>query len=224
MNPLYIPLITVVLTALLLLYIYRFIFSKPVGSAKLEEISGRIKKGTHAYLNSQFKVIIPIVVLLAGLMYFLLGMQAALSFVIGAAFSIFSAYAVMRLVVRVHPKVAWEARSSGLEAFKTAFLGGGLMGLSVPALALIGLTAIYVITGNPNDLVGFGFGASLTALFAQVGGGIFTKAADIGADLVGKVELGIPEDDPRNPAVIADLVGDNVGDCAGKGRGPLPKL
>jgi K(+)-stimulated pyrophosphate-energized sodium pump len=91
------------------------------------------------------------------------------------------------------------------------------MGLSVPAISLAGLTALYVLTGDPNDLVGFGFGASLTALFAQVGGGIFTKAADIGADLVGKVELGIPEDDPRNPAVIADLVGDNVGDCAGRG-------
>jgi K(+)-stimulated pyrophosphate-energized sodium pump len=217
MDPLYIPLITVALTGLLLLYIYRFIFSKRTGSEKLEDISGRIKKGTHAYLNSQLIVIIPIVALLAGVMYFMLGMRAAISFVVGAVFSIFSAYAVMRLVVRVHPKVAWEARSSGLEAFKTAFLGGGLMGLSVPALALVGLTAIYVITGNPNDLVGFGFGASLTALFAQVGGGIFTKAADIGADLVGKVELGIPEDDPRNPAVIADLVGDNVGDCAWRG-------
>ncbi|MFA5869225.1 MAG: sodium-translocating pyrophosphatase [Candidatus Bathyarchaeia archaeon] len=211
------PIITVALTGLLLLYIYRFIFSKSVGSPKLVEISGRIEKGTRAYLNSQFKVLIPFLGILAALMFFVLGWRASVSFVVGAAFSIFSAYAVMRLVVRVHPRVAWEARSSGLEAFKTAFLGGGIMGLSVPALCLIGLTAIYAVSRDPNDLVGFGFGASLTALFAQVGGGIYTKAADIGADLVGKVELNIPEDDPRNPAVIADLVGDNVGDCAGRG-------
>ncbi|MDP2901024.1 MAG: sodium-translocating pyrophosphatase [Candidatus Bathyarchaeota archaeon] len=217
MDPLSVPIITVALTGLLLLYIYRFIFSKSVGSPKLVEISGRIEKGTRAYLNSQFKVLIPFLGILAALMFFVLGWRASVSFVVGAAFSIFSAYAVMRLVVRVHPRVAWEARSSGLEAFKTAFLGGGIMGLSVPALCLIGLTAIYAVSRDPNDLVGFGFGASLTALFAQVGGGIYTKAADIGADLVGKVELNIPEDDPRNPAVIADLVGDNVGDCAGRG-------
>jgi len=217
LDPLSVPIITVALTGLLLLYIYRFIFSKSVGSPKLVEISGRIEKGTRAYLNSQFKVLIPFLGILAALMFFVLGWRASVSFVVGAAFSIFSAYAVMRLVVRVHPRVAWEARSSGLEAFKTAFLGGGIMGLSVPALCLIGLTAIYAVSRDPNDLVGFGFGASLTALFAQVGGGIYTKAADIGADLVGKVELNIPEDDPRNPAVIADLVGDNVGDCAGRG-------
>jgi K(+)-stimulated pyrophosphate-energized sodium pump len=212
-----VPIITVALTGLLLFYIYRFIFSKSVGSPKLVEISGRIEKGTRAYLNSQFRVLIPFLGILAALMFFVLGWRASVSFVVGAAFSIFSAYAVMRIVVRVHPRVAWEARSSGLEAFKTAFLGGGIMGLSVPALCLIGLTAIYAVSRDPNDLVGFGFGASLTALFAQVGGGIYTKAADIGADLVGKVELNIPEDDPRNPAVIADLVGDNVGDCAGRG-------
>ncbi|MCX6660403.1 MAG: sodium-translocating pyrophosphatase, partial [Candidatus Bathyarchaeota archaeon] len=101
--------------------------------------------------------------------------------------------------------------------FRIAFMGGSLMGLSVPALSLAGVTLLFILLKDPNDLVGFGFGASLIALFAQVGGGIFTKAADIGADLVGKVEQGIPEDDPRNPAVIADLVGDNVGDCAGRG-------
>ncbi len=217
MDPLYIPLVTVALTGLLLVYIYRFIFSKTVGSTKLIELGSKIQKGASAYLSSQMIVIVPFVVVLAIMMFFALGQRAAISFVIGAAFSLFSAYAVMRLVVRVHPRVAWDARTSGVEAFKTAFLGGGLMGLSVPALSLIGLTAIYMVTGDPNDLVGFGFGASLTALFAQVGGGIYTKAADIGADLVGKIELNIPEDDPRNPAVIADLVGDNVGDCAGRG-------
>jgi K(+)-stimulated pyrophosphate-energized sodium pump len=217
LDPLSVPLITVALTGLLLVYIYRFIFSKKIGSKKLVEIGGRIEKGTYAYLSSQMKVILPFVCVLAILIYFMLGGRTAISFLVGAFFSLFSAYFMMRVVVRVHPRVAWDARSSGVEAFRTAFLGGSIMGLSVPALSLVGLTLIYFITGDPNDLVGFGFGASLTALFAQVGGGIYTKAADIGADLVGKVELNMPEDDPRNPAVIADLVGDNVGDCAGRG-------
>jgi K(+)-stimulated pyrophosphate-energized sodium pump len=217
LDPLSIPLITVTLTGLLLVYVYRFIFAKKIESEKLVSIGSRIQRGAAAYLSSQMKVIVPFVVVLAVLIFLTMGTRTAFSFIIGAIFSLLSAYAVMRLVVRVHPRVAWDARTSGVEAFKTAFFGGSLMGLSVPALSLVGLATIYAVTRNPDDLVGFGFGASLTALFAQVGGGIYTKAADIGADLVGKVELNMPEDDPRNPAVIADLVGDNVGDCAGRG-------
>jgi K(+)-stimulated pyrophosphate-energized sodium pump len=131
--------------------------------------------------------------------------------------SILSSYSVTRLVVKVHSRVTDSAKTSANTAFRIAFMGGSLMGLSVPAISLAGVTFLFLLLKDPNLLVGFGFGASLIALFAQVGGGIFTKAADIGADLVGKVEQGIPEDDPRNAAVIADLVGDNVGDCAGRG-------
>jgi K(+)-stimulated pyrophosphate-energized sodium pump len=123
------------------------------------------------------------------------------------------------VAVRANVRTANTASTSSEKAFTLAFRGGAVMGLSVVGLSLTGISALYLLFGHrdPNLLVGYGFGASLAALFAQVGGGIFTKAADIGADLVGKIELCIPEDDPRNPAVIADLVGDNVGDCAGRG-------
>ena len=217
MNLLLIPMLTVALTVLLLSYVYRFIFSRRIESPKIAKIAEKIRAGTNSYLKSQARVILPSIPALAILIYFFLGFRTSFTFVVGAVLSLISAYAVMRIVVRVHGRVVEEARTSPHGAFNIAFLGGSIMGLSVPAISLAGLTALYVLTGDPNDLVGFGFGASLTALFAQVGGGIFTKAADIGADLVGKVELGIPEDDPRNPAVIADLVGDNVGDCAGRG-------
>ncbi len=217
MENIYIPILTVALTFVLLAYNYLYVFRKGVGSSKLTSISAKIFSGTQAYLNRQLAVIFPFVPVIAVIINYTLGLSAALSFIVGAVMSLISAYAVMRVVVRAHTKVAWEARTSSTEAFRTAFLGGSLMGLSVPALSLLGLTIVYLVTNNVNDLVGFGFGASLTALFAQVGGGIYTKGADVGADLVGKLELNIPEDDPRNPAVIADLVGDNVGDCAGRG-------
>ena len=217
MDPLSVPIITVALTGLLMLYVALPIFRRRVKSEKIAAISKKIEIGTAAYLNRQFRVILPFVPVLAALIYWLLGVRAAISFVAGAFLSQLSAYAVMKLVVKVHSRVAEDAKTSGLQAFRTAFLGGSVMGLSVPALSLLGLTILFWVFGSPNDLVGFSFGASLTALFAQIGGGIFTKGADIGADLVGKVELNIPEDDPRNPAVIADLVGDNVGDCTGRG-------
>jgi len=212
-----IPATTIILTSILLAFVSRSIFSKKIESEKISDISKKIQNGARAYLNRQFRVIFPFIPILAIIIYATLGWKASISFVVGAIMSLVSAYVVMLLVVQVHSRVAEDARISGLNAFHTAFLGGSIMGLSVPALSLLGLTSLFIFFGDPNDLVGFGFGASLTALFAQVGGGIFTKAADIGADLVGKVEAGIPEDDPRNPAVIADLVGDNVGDCAGRG-------
>jgi K(+)-stimulated pyrophosphate-energized sodium pump len=217
LDPLSIPLITVALTALLIVYIALPIFRRKIASDRIRDISGKIETGTAAYLNRQFRVIAPFIPILGALIYYLLGWRAAVSFLVGACLSQLSAYVVMRLVVKVHGRVAEDAKTSGLNAFRTAILGGSVMGLSVPALSLLGLTALFMVFGSPEDLVGFSFGASLTALFAQIGGGIYTKGADIGADLVGKVELGIPEDDPRNPAVIADLVGDNVGDCTGRG-------
>jgi K(+)-stimulated pyrophosphate-energized sodium pump len=201
----------------LLFLIYRWVFSHRIEQSGIAQISEKIQKGTAAYLNIQFSVLILSIPLLAAAIFFTLGWKISATFVVGALMSILSAYSVMRLVVRVHGRVTDAARKSSITAFRIAFMGGSLMGLSVPALSLVGVTLLFILLKNPNDLVGFGFGASLIALFAQVGGGIFTKAADMGADLVGKVEQGIPEDDPRNPAVIADLVGDNVGDCAGRG-------
>lgn len=217
MDLLSIPLITVALTGLLIVYVALPIFHRRIESEKIRGISSKIEIGTAAYLNRQFRVIAPFVPVLAVIIYYLLGLRAAVSFIVGAFLSQLSAYAVMRIVVKVHGRVAEDAQTSGLAAFRTAILGGSIMGLSVPALSLLGLTLLFLVYGTPGDLVGFSFGASLTALFAQIGGGIYTKGADIGADLVGKIELGIPEDDPRNPAVIADLVGDNVGDCTGRG-------
>lgn len=217
MDAISIPLITVALTGLLIVYVALPIFRRRIQSDKIRDISHKIEVGTATYLNRQFKAIAPFVPVLAIGIYYLLGWRAAVSFLAGAILSQLSAYAVMRLVVKVHGRVAEDAQTSGLTAFRTAILGGSVMGLSVPALSLLGLTLLFLVFGNPEDLVGFSFGASLTALFAQIGGGIYTKGADIGADLVGKVELGLPEDDPRNPAVIADLVGDNVGDCTGRG-------
>jgi K(+)-stimulated pyrophosphate-energized sodium pump len=217
LDPLSIPLITVALTGLLIVYVALPIFRRRIESEKIRGISSKIEIGTAAYLNRQFRVIAPFVPVLAAIIYYLLGWRAAVSFIVGALLSQLSAYAVMRIVVKVHGRVAEDAKTSGLAAFRTAILGGSVMGLSVPALSLLGLTLLFLFYGTPDDLVGFSFGASLTALFAQIGGGIYTKGADIGADLVGKIELGIPEDDPRNPAVIADLVGDNVGDCTGRG-------
>ena len=217
MDPLILTFSTIVLAGILLLLIYRWVFSHKIEQIGISKISEKIQKGTAAYMNTQFSVLIIMIPVLAIAIFFTLGWITSATFVVGALMSILSAYSVMRLVVRVHGRVTDAARKSSLTAFRIAFMGGSLMGLSVPALSLAGVVLLFIIFKDPNDLVGFGFGASLIALFAQVGGGIFTKAADIGADLVGKVEKGIPEDDPRNPAVIADLVGDNVGDCAGRG-------
>jgi K(+)-stimulated pyrophosphate-energized sodium pump len=217
MDPLIITLSTIILAGILLVFIYRWVFSHGIERSAISNISDKIQKGTAAYLNTQFSVLLIMIPILAIVIFYTLGWKTSTTFVVGASMSILSAYAVMRLVIKVHGRVTDAARNSSLLAFRIAFMGGSLMGLSVPALSLAGVTILFIIFQDPNDLVGFGFGASLIALFAQVGGGIFTKAADIGADLVGKVEKGIPEDDPRNPAVIADLVGDNVGDCAGRG-------
>lgn len=217
MDPLIITLSTMLVAAILSFLICRWVFSHRIERLGIAQISEKIRKGTTAYLNTQFSVLIISIPLLAAAIFFTLGWKTSATFVLGAVMSILSAYSVMMLVVRVHGRVTDAARKSSLTAFRIAFMGGSLMGLSVPALSLAGVTLLFILLKDPNDLVGFGFGASLIALFAQVGGGIFAKAADMGADLVGKVEQDIPEDDSRNPAVIADLVGDNVSDCAGRG-------
>ena len=217
MDILWLTFATIVFAGAILALIYHWVFGYKLETSRITQISDFIQKGTAAYLNTQFRVILFFLPVLAVLIFIFLGWEAAATFIFGAGMSMLSAYSVMRLVVRVHARVTDSAKTSANMAFNLAFMGGSLMGLSVPALSLAGVTIGFILLKDPNLLVGFGFGASLIALFAQVGGGIFTKAADIGADLVGKVEQGIPEDDPRNPAVIADLVGDNVGDCAGRG-------
>lgn len=183
----------------------------------MKEIADHIQVGTKAYLNRQFKTISWFIPILALAVYLLFGWEEAITCVLGAFFSLLVAYLGMTMVVKTNVRTTDAARSSFPRAFRIAFLGGSVMGLCVTGISLVGLYLLHLLFGDPHALIGFGFGASLTALFAQIGGGIYTKAADIGADLVGKVEMDIPEDDPRNPAVIADLVGDNVGDCAGRG-------
>jgi len=218
MDPLTFPLLIGVCAIIAALYSALSILREHAGSAKMVQIAEYIQIGTKAYLDRQFKAISWFISALALATLFLLGWEATITCILGAFFSLLTAYFGMNMVVRANVRTAEAAKdSSFLKAFRIAFLGGSIMGLTVTGLSLVGLILLYVLFRTPETLIGFGFGASLTALFAQIGGGIYTKAADIGADLAGKTEMGIPEDDPRNPAVIADLVGDNVGDCAGRG-------
>lgn len=185
------------------------------GTAKMMDISRAIGEGAMAYLNRQYRTLLPITILLFLVLWFAINSFTALAFIFGAVSSALAGYIGMNISVRANVKTA-EAAKTGLDkALSTAFRGGTVTGFAVVGLGLLGVTLVYYFYGDPRLIIGFGFGASLISLFMRVGGGIYTKAADVGADLVGKVEAGIPEDDPRNPAVIADNVGDNVGDCAG---------
>jgi len=207
--------------------LYLWLRKQDAGTEQMQEIAHFIQIGANAFLRREFLTIAPFVVILALLL--LVAMpegkwQIALGFIVGAAFSMLAIFIGMNAAVRANVRTTAAARSSAARALMVAFRGGGTMGLSITGLTLVGiagLAALFGVTrGYPESvhlLVGFGFGASFSALFAQLGGGIFTKGADIAADLVGKVEQGIPEDDPRNAAVIADQVGDNVGDVAGRG-------
>ncbi|MEM3363968.1 MAG: sodium-translocating pyrophosphatase [Candidatus Micrarchaeia archaeon] len=192
------------------------ILRSPKGNEKMQSIAKAIEEGANAYLMRQYKTLLPIVILLAAAIYAFVGMPTAIAFIVGVISSALAGYIGMQTAVRGNVRVA-QAASNGLKAaLSMAFRGGAVTGMALVGLGLIGISALYIyFNGELAPLVGFGFGASLISLFARVGGGIYTKAADVGADLVGKVEKGIPEDDPRNPAVIADNVGDNVGDCAG---------
>ncbi len=189
------------------------------GNDTMREIAQAIQEGAAAFLNREYRFLAIFVVIVAAVIYLLLGeWQTAVSFILGAIASGGAGYLGMYIAVRANVRTA-AASSRGLhEGLRVAFGSGSVMGMSVVSFSLLGMTLLYLIfDGNVNYVTGFGFGASSIALFARVGGGIYTKAADVGADLVGKVEQGIPEDDPRNPAVIADNVGDNVGDVAGMG-------
>src|SRR5213592_1214046 len=184
-----------------------------------------IREGANAYLKRQFRTIAIIAIIIAlvivaafgATVNFTYGGEIAFSFLLGVAFSLFAAYIAMYSATNSNVRSTAAAEKSTYEALKVATLGGGALGLIVISMSLLGLSILYAAFGDPGVLAGFGFGASLAALFAQLGGGIFTKSADVGADLVGKVEENFPEDDPRNPAAIADNVGDNVGDEAGRG-------
>ncbi len=190
-------------------------FSK--GNEKMQEIAKAIRSGSMAYLSRQYKVIAIFAVIIAVVLWFAVNWQTSVAFVAGAILSATAGYVGMNIATEANVRTAEAAKGGIKKALSVAFKGGAVSGMTVVALGLLGVAIFYYWFKDPILLLGFGFGASLISLFARVGGGIFTKAADVGADLVGKVEKGIPEDDPRNPAVIADNVGDNVGDCAGMG-------
>jgi len=233
-----------ILGLLFALYLIRDVLRRDTGTEKMQEISNAIKQGAEAFLRRQNRTIAFLAVALACLIYILyafvrahnehdpastsdLALWTTLSFVFGAACSVAAGYMGMWVAIRSNIRTASAARTDMNGALQTALRGGAVSGFFVVAMSLLGVSGLFAlvravgvasdVTKIPLLIVGYGFGASFVALFAQLGGGIYTKAADVGADLVGKVEAGIPEDDPRNPAVIADLVGDNVGDCAGRG-------
>ena len=233
-------LIAIVAAVITLLYVY-VLFNKvskiKVNNKKIDEVHEYIHKGALTFLVSEYKIIIPFVIIFGGLLAGLgfvpalkgaeaIGWQAAICFVIGALFSACAGWIGMFIATKANARTAEAAQNEGMPgALKVAFSGGSVLGLSVAGFGLLGLAAIFVvgfaisdsISVPVNILAGYGLGCSMIALFARVGGGIHTKAADVGADIVGKIEAGIPEDDPRNPATIADNVGDNVGDIAGMG-------
>jgi len=212
-------------------FIYKILTQK-INSSKMAEIAGDIRVGANTYLMRQIRTILIFSPILLILVFVLIGLQTtwknglvtALTTIIGIFTSLTAAFVGMSICVRANLRTAASASESKVKPFRLAVMGGSVMGLCITGLSLVVLSVLFIIFKRPEPLVGFGFGASLAALFAQIGGGIFTKSADVGADLVGKVEKNIPEDDPRNAAVIADLVGDNVGDCAGRGCGPHANL
>jgi len=211
-------------------YLAYWVLKQDQGTKEMQAISNAIREGAVAFLKRQYKTIGYLAIafaILIFLVYFISGktgvaIQTGVTFIIGSLFSAISGIVGMVISVRSNIRTASAARTSISKALKIALWGGAVSGVLVVSLSLLGIAFVYWLFGanpqtTPFAIVGFGFGASFVALFAQLGGGIYTKAADVGADLVGKIEAGIPEDDPRNPAVIADLVGDNVGDCAGRG-------
>lgn len=218
MNLLYISILTGIIALCVVVLLIRGILKKDAGNDRMKEVSGFIEEGAMAFLKKEYSYLSVFIIVVALAITLFLNIQTAVAFVVGALFSIIAGYVGMRIAVKANVRTAEAAKHGITEALSVAFSGGTVMGLCVVGLGVIGLGFFSIIFELKSEYItGFGLGASSIALFARVGGGIYTKAADVGADLVGKVEAGIPEDDPRNPAVIADNVGDNVGDVAGMG-------
>ncbi len=188
-----------------------------VENERVSELSNIIHRGAMAFLYREYKWLLPFLVIVGVLLWVQIGGPAGFSFIIGGLCSAAAGYAGMVVATKANGKTAFAATRGMNDALTMAFKGGSVMGMSVVGIGVLGILFCYALFEDPTLITSFGMGASSIALFARVGGGIYTKAADVGADLVGKVEAGIPEDDPRNPAVIADNVGDNVGDIAGMG-------
>ena len=217
-NYMYLVPIAAVIALLFAAYLAGKVGKQDAGTDRMKEIAGAIAEGARAFLMAEYKILVIFVVVLFVLIGFGISWVTAVCFVIGALFSTVAGYCGMTVATKANVRTANAAKESGMnKALSSAFSGGAVMGMCVAGLGALGVSLVYIVTKNVDVLSGFSLGASSIALFARVGGGIYTKAADVGADLVGKVEAGIPEDDPRNPAVIADNVGDNVGDVAGMG-------
>ncbi len=199
------------------LYFYFYVNRQKVGTPKMREISDAIREGAMAYLKREYMTLSVFVIILSIVLYFFINAETSIAYVVGSVASALAGLLGMDIALKANVRTANAAKSGLNKAFSVGFYGGAVMGLAVVGLALIGISTIYYFFPDPGIVLGFSFGASSIALFAKAGGGIYTKTADIGADLVGKVEMDFPEDDPRNPAVIADNVGDNVGDVAGMG-------
>jgi K(+)-stimulated pyrophosphate-energized sodium pump len=220
---LYIAPIAVILGLLTAGILVMYINKRDIGNKKMQEIQKAIQVGAMTFLNKEYRtlviytIVVSIILLLAGLFTDVMHPLSAVAFVVGAIFSALAGNIGMRIATSANSRTAQAAKKEIIKGLKVAFSSGAVMGLCVVSLGLLGLTLLFYTINDPVVLFSFGFGASSIALFARVGGGIYTKSADVGADLVGKVEAGIPEDDPRNPATIADNVGDNVGDVAGMG-------
>jgi len=209
------PIVASLIAVAFAVYLSWKVNSFPEGEGKMVEIASAIKEGAKAFLDRQYTAVAYVAVAVALVLYFFLGLNTAIGFLIGAIASALAGYIGMNVAVRANVRTAEGAKKSLRNALDIAFKGGAVTGLLVIGLGLLVVSVFFFVTKDVRALIGVGFGGSLISVFARLGGGIFTKAADVGADLVGKIEAGIPEDDPRNPAVIADNVGDNVGDCAG---------
>jgi len=212
---LYLPIIVSIFSLVFAYFLIREIKKAPSGEGKQIEIQKAIKEGAKAFLKRQYKTVAIVAIFIFFILWITLGFKTGLGFLIGAFASGISGFVGMMISTQANLKVAEAAKKGLKEAFSLSFKGGSVTGFLVVGLGLLVVSGFYLLTKDLKALIALGFGGSLISVFARLGGGIYTKAADVGADLVGKIEKGIPEDDPRNPAVIADQVGDNVGDCAG---------